>query len=172
VSGNGDEQRLDARDPLPLGTWTHLAVTLSGMTGTLYVNGTAVATNTSMTLNPSSLPVTTNDYVGKSQFPPDPSLDATVDEFQIWNSGLSAAQVQSLLTSAAGTTGGGNVVWYRFDEAWRTPATSACPSFPARSTGSRSSPRPSPGLAAARRSPSAWNPRTGHSLTPRRRCAA
>ena len=81
VSGNGNEQRLDAPSPLPLNTWMHLAVTLSGTAGTLYVNGAAVATNTSMTLNPSSLPVTTNDYVGKSQFPPDPSLHATVDEF-------------------------------------------------------------------------------------------
>jgi uncharacterized protein len=42
VSGNGNEQRLDAPDPLPLSTWTHLAVTLSGTTGTLYVNGAAV----------------------------------------------------------------------------------------------------------------------------------
>ena len=117
VSGNGNEQRLDAPSPLPLNTWTHLAVTLSGTAGALYVNGAAVATNSSMTLNPSSLPVTTNDYVGKSQFPPDPSLDATVDEFQIWNRALSAAEVQSRQTSAAGTTGGGNVAWYRLDEA-------------------------------------------------------
>jgi len=117
VSGNGNEQRLDAPDPLPLNTWTHLAVTLSGTTGTLYVNGTAVAANTSMTLDPSSLPVTNNDYIGHSQFPADPILDGTVDEFQIWNRALSAAEVQSLQTSAAGTTGGGNVAWYRFDEA-------------------------------------------------------
>ena len=72
TTGNGSEQRLDAPGPLPLNQWTHLAVTLSGSTGTLYVNGAAVATNSAMTLNPSSLPATTQDYVGKSQFPPDP----------------------------------------------------------------------------------------------------
>jgi alpha-L-arabinofuranosidase len=116
VSGNGNEQRLDAPDPLPLSTWSHLAVTLSGTTATLYVNGTVVDTNTDMTLNPSSLPVTTQNCIGRSQFPPDPYLDATVDEFQIWNYALTAAQIQSLLTSAGGSVGGGNVVWYEFNE--------------------------------------------------------
>jgi len=81
------------------------------------VNGTAVATNTAMTLNPSSLPATTQDYIGKSQFPPDPVLNATVDEVQIYDRALSAAEVQSLTTSAGGSAGGGNVAWYRFDEA-------------------------------------------------------
>jgi hypothetical protein len=41
---------------LLLNQWSHLAVTLSGSTGTLYVNGTAVARNASMTLDPSVRP--------------------------------------------------------------------------------------------------------------------
>jgi hypothetical protein len=77
----------------------------------------AVDTNTSMTLNPSSLGSTTQNYIGRSQWSPDPYLDAVVDEFQIYDYALPAAQLQALQTSAGGSTGGGNVLWYRFDEA-------------------------------------------------------
>src|SRR5262249_54557129 len=92
---------------------THIAVTLSGTTGTLYVNGTPVGTNANMTLNPSSLPVTTQDWIGRSEYS-DPFLNASVDDFQIYSRALSAAEVQAL---AGGQQGAGDAASYRFDEA-------------------------------------------------------
>jgi len=113
TSGNGNEQQLTGPSTLPLNTWSLVTVTLSGTTGTLYVNGQPVVTNTNMTLNPSSLGVTTNDWIGHSQFSADPYLDATVDDFNIYNYALSASQVAAL---ASGQPGAGNVVDYKFDE--------------------------------------------------------
>ncbi|MCF2437439.1 LamG domain-containing protein [Streptomyces thinghirensis] len=49
-SGAAGEQGLDGTAALPLDEWSHLAVTLADGTGTLYVDGTAVARNTAMTL--------------------------------------------------------------------------------------------------------------------------
>jgi hypothetical protein len=112
TSGNGNEQQLSAPSPLPVNEWTHLAVTLSGTTGTLYVNGVAVATNPNMTLSPSSLGATANNWIGKSQYGADPLLNAAVDDFQIYDRALGAAEVQALLTAP----GAGNVASYRFDE--------------------------------------------------------
>lgn len=126
VTSYYNEQQLNAPNPLPVGEWSHLAVTLSGTTGTLYVNGAAVATNTAMTLNPSGLPATTQNYIGRSQWAPDPYLNSCVDEFQIYDRALSAAEVASLQTSAAGSAGGGNVAWYRFDETKGAVAVDSC----------------------------------------------
>lgn len=116
TSGSGGEQRVSATQALPTGQWTHLAVTLSGGTATLYVNGAAAATNTGMTLTPSSLGATDKNWLGRSQFG-DPELNGAIDEFQIYDRALSAAEVQGLTASADGGLGGGNVAWYRFDEA-------------------------------------------------------
>jgi hypothetical protein len=113
TSGNGAEQQLNRPGQLPLNTWTHLAVTLSGTTGTLYVNGTPAATNTTMTLRPAGLGVTSNNWIGRSQFA-DPLLAATVDDVQLYGRALTAAEVQAL---AGGQQGAGDVASYRFDEA-------------------------------------------------------
>jgi hypothetical protein len=113
TSGNGHEQQLTGPSTLPLNTWSLVTVTLSGTTGTLYVNGQPVVTNTNMTLNPSDLGDTPNDWIGHSQFPADPYLNATVDDFNIYNYALSASQIASL---ASGQPGAGNVVDYKFDE--------------------------------------------------------
>jgi alpha-L-arabinofuranosidase B-like protein/concanavalin A-like lectin/glucanase superfamily protein/lamin tail-like protein/alpha-galactosidase-like protein len=111
-SGAGDV--IGGPSTLPLNTWSHVAVTLSGNTGTLYVDGQAVATNTNMTVTPADLGDTDQNWIGHSQFIADPYLAATVDDFQIYNYALSAAQIATL---ASGQPGAGNVADYKFDEA-------------------------------------------------------
>lgn len=86
------EETLKAPAELPVGTWTHVAITLNDATntGTMYINGTAVATNTNMTLNASNIQSTTNqNWLGRSQFYDapynDPYLNGAIDEFRISN---------------------------------------------------------------------------------------
>ena len=95
TSGNGAEQPINGSAPLPTGAWTHVAVTRSGNTGTLYVNGAIVGSNNNMTLNPSSLGNTNQNWIGRSQYP-DPYLDGRVDDFRIYNRALSASEVNNL----------------------------------------------------------------------------
>lgn len=104
TTGSG-EQQINGTNALPTGVWTHVAVTLSGTTGTLYVNGVAVGVNYAMTLNPSSLGVTPLNYLGKSQFAPDPYLSGRVDEFRIYNGALNPAEIASFVTPLAAPTG-------------------------------------------------------------------
>jgi fibronectin type 3 domain-containing protein len=99
VNGSA-EQQLNYATPLSTGEWHHIAVTLSGTTGTLYVDGVAVNTNTGMTYKPSGLGTTTQNYIGKSQFN-DPYLNGVVDEFRIYNRALSATEVQAVYTQYA-----------------------------------------------------------------------
>jgi len=98
TGGGAAEQRIDAAAPLTTGVWTHLAVTIAGGVGTLYVNGTVAGTNASMTLTPASLGFTTNNWLGDSQFAADPALAGSLDEFRIATRALSAAEIQSLAT--------------------------------------------------------------------------
>src|SRR5207245_1693774 len=92
--GAGDS--ISGPGTLPLNTWSHVAVTLSGHTGTLYVNGQPVATNNNMTVTPADLGDTTQNWIGHSQFSADPYLDATVDDFQIYDYALSTADIATL----------------------------------------------------------------------------
>jgi DUF1680 family protein len=95
-----------------------VSLTRAGATATLYIDGEPVATNPNMTLSPADLGETSGNWLGRCQFPQRnvSYLNAQLDEFQIFDRALTRDEVRSLMTSAGGTVGGGNVVWYRFDE--------------------------------------------------------
>jgi hypothetical protein len=103
-SGNGNEQKIDGTSGIPAGVWTHVAVTISGSTGTLYVNGTVSGTNNAMTLNPASLGNSNQNYIGKSQWA-DPYLNGAIDEFCIYSRALSATEIAAIALPPAAPTG-------------------------------------------------------------------
>lgn len=100
IKNGGSEQQINGMSALPTGAWVNLVVTLSGNTGTLYVNGTVVATNTGITIRPSDLGSTTLNYIGRSQFSSDPYFNGLIDDFRIYRRALSSAEVSSLTNGA------------------------------------------------------------------------
>jgi fibronectin type 3 domain-containing protein/regulation of enolase protein 1 (concanavalin A-like superfamily) len=103
TSSSSGEQKIDGAAALGTGGWHHVAVVLNGSTGTLYVDGAQVGQNTSMTLTPSSLGATTQNYIGKSQWN-DPYLNGIVDDFHIYSSVLTSGQIASLYGGLAAPT--------------------------------------------------------------------
>jgi hypothetical protein len=97
-SGTAEEQ-IDGTAALPAGQWVHVAVTLAGAVGTLYVNGSAVGSNTAMQFAPYLLGNTTQNWIGRSQYSTDPYFDGLIEEFRIYQGALSAAQIGTLYTS-------------------------------------------------------------------------
>ncbi|MFE4575615.1 beta-L-arabinofuranosidase domain-containing protein [Streptomyces chartreusis] len=118
TGGPGGEQGLDGTAALPLDRWSHLAVTIGGGTGTLYVNGSAVARNTAMTLAPAALGTLANNWLGRSNFAADPVFAGAYDEFNVWSRALSAAEITELQGARAAevSAGRGDLASYAFDE--------------------------------------------------------
>ncbi|MFD5862214.1 beta-L-arabinofuranosidase domain-containing protein [Streptomyces chartreusis] len=118
TGGPGGEQGLDGTAALPLGQWSHLAVTIGGGTGTLYVNGSAVARNTAMTLTPAALGTLANNWLGRSNFATDPVFAGAYDEFNVWSRALGAAEITELQGARAAdvSAGRGDLASYAFDE--------------------------------------------------------
>jgi autotransporter-associated beta strand protein len=92
IKNGGSEQQVSFNYTLPLNTWTHFAITQSGSTCSMYINGALVATNTGVTIKPSTIGSTTLNYLGKSQFS-NPLLKGSIDEFKIFGRALSASEI-------------------------------------------------------------------------------
>ncbi len=95
TNGNGGEQQIIAPFGVPTNFWFHVAVTLDGSRGLLYLNGNPVATNLNLTIRPWQLLATSN-YVGHSQFAPDPTFNGRIDSFRIFGRALSPSEITNL----------------------------------------------------------------------------
>jgi hypothetical protein len=90
------EQGVNAPTMVPLG-WHHVAVVIESATMTikLYLDGEQVASGATALL-PKDLGVTTQNWLGRSQWTADAYLTGSLDEFRIFNRALSAAEVRYL----------------------------------------------------------------------------
>lgn len=104
IKNGGSEQGMSFSYNLTLNTWTHFAVTQSGNTCRLYINGTNVATNTNVNIKPSTIGITNQNYLGKSQWANDAMFRGSIDEFRIYNRALSAGELADLQKAPQGIT--------------------------------------------------------------------
>ena len=101
TAGNTNEQGVFMTTPAAVsaGVWHHFAVVLAAgatYTATLYIDNVAVGTNTAMTLRPSTLGATPNNWLGRSQFTLDALLNGYLDDFRVYKRALTAAEIATL----------------------------------------------------------------------------
>jgi hypothetical protein len=95
----GPTTRLVGTAPLPIGEWCHVAVTIAGGAGRLYVNGDEVGA-IAIPTSPSGIGQAFS-YLGDSQFTADPAFAGSIDDIRVYNRGLSPAEVAALASPPA-----------------------------------------------------------------------
>jgi hypothetical protein len=99
ANGCGNAQLLHANAIVPADGWRHVAVTIDGSQGVVYVNGPGIAgttTSNTLVLRPVDLGTIDYAYLGKSPWGVDPYFDGQIDEVRVYRRALSATEVQTL----------------------------------------------------------------------------
>jgi hypothetical protein len=98
--GHNETQALIGKDALSANVWHHIAIVLPAgttYTGTMYIDGVAVATNNAMTLHPSDIGATVNNWLGRSEFTADPYFYGSMDDFRVYKRALSPQEIAALM---------------------------------------------------------------------------
>lgn len=102
---NGGAEQTLVTNALPTDVWSHIAVTLNGSAGVLYVNG--AATSGSITLSPDQLLAentstgTQHNYLARAEGSAMPMFQGSLDDAQFYSSALTAIQIGALATPPA-----------------------------------------------------------------------
>jgi hypothetical protein len=94
--GFENEEQINVKDQFPVGKEVHVAVTIDAEKGVakLYVDGKPVATQDKISLKPSDLGNTPNNWLGASQYTEtDPLFHGSISEFRIYDSALSDDEI-------------------------------------------------------------------------------
>jgi hypothetical protein len=90
------EQAVNTSQPLATGRWVHVAVTLHGTVGTIYVDGTVAGSADGILLAPWQLGASPRNWLGRSQYEADPGFDGRMQDLRIYSGALSAADIAAL----------------------------------------------------------------------------
>ncbi len=101
IINGGALQTLAWTNPLPVGTWTHVAVTLDGVTAQLYVNGTAVASGSTTSrpdqfLAPNTATGLQQNYLACGASNSLPFFQGALDDVRFYATPLSAGDIAAL----------------------------------------------------------------------------
>ena len=106
--------QIQATSTIPLNQWSHIAATLSGTTGTIYINGVAAGTGNFPI--PANV-VRTSNYIGRSNWGTgDPDASAVFDDLRIWNVARTASEIQSKMYTELYGDETGLLVYFPFNE--------------------------------------------------------
>jgi hypothetical protein len=107
LNPGGNLQTVQWAQPLPTNVWTHVAVTLNGSRGILYVDGAPVATNSTMNQLPGDVRMQTN-HLGRSKFAADPYFNGQFASLRVYGRALSPAEIVAPLPRISRPIAGAN----------------------------------------------------------------
>jgi uncharacterized protein len=97
IRGGGKlDPELMLEAPFPIGSWHHVAVVLAPPVLRYYLDGKLQGELGSMTLHPSDVGKTHQNWIGRSVYAPDPYLDGWVDDFRVYSGALSQEEITDL----------------------------------------------------------------------------
>jgi regulation of enolase protein 1 (concanavalin A-like superfamily) len=101
-AGWQDEDRVTSQFSYPEGLptgWHHVAVTVDSenLVAILYVDGEVAGENTAMRYGPQNLGVTTQNWLGRSQYEGDAYFTGSLDDFRIYDFAMTPKDVQTVM---------------------------------------------------------------------------